>query len=176
MDSSNNEIEPKLFDLHPDLQSEINHHSFESKDEDLPQLDKSWQPQIIKMSFSDAIRICLKEKYATFKGRASRLEYTCFFIFEFVIVALTGLQYAFLGSDKFLGSMATRLQLLCCYGLCIPLFAVTVRRLHDIGKSGMLALLTFSPGIGFFISVFLLMAESQKSDNDYGPYVEVKKK
>jgi uncharacterized membrane protein YhaH (DUF805 family) len=56
------------------------------------------------------------------------------------------------------------------YGLSstIPAFAVAVRRLHDIGKSGWFLLLNFIPLIGAIVLLVWLCRDSD-SDNQYGP-------
>ena len=52
--------------------------------------------------------------------------------------------------------------------LLLPTFAVTVRRLHDIGKSGWWALITFT-GVGDIFLLFWLVKDSQPGENKYGP-------
>ena len=37
------------------------------------------------MGFTEAIRTCLREKYFTFKGRASRSEYWYYTLFMFLV-------------------------------------------------------------------------------------------
>lgn len=68
-----------------------------------------------QVSFGEAISTCFK-KYATFKGRARRSEYWWFMLFNFLITVVT----------CGIGSIV----------LLLPSWAVTVRRLHDNGRSG----------------------------------------
>lgn len=68
-----------------------------------------------KVGFTDALRICFK-KYATFTGRARRSEFWWFYLW-FLIFSL------------FTCGLALIVFL-------IPLASVTVRRLHDTGRSG----------------------------------------
>lgn len=68
-----------------------------------------------EVGFTDALRICFK-KYATFTGRARRSEYWWFGLWYFIFSVFTC-------------GLATIVFL-------IPLASVTVRRLHDTGRSG----------------------------------------
>jgi uncharacterized membrane protein YhaH (DUF805 family) len=69
------------------------------------------------------------KKYADFKGRASREEFWCFFVFGIVANALAGIVGLLFGFGPALGGLVGLL-------LLIPQVAVADRRLHDIGKSG----------------------------------------
>jgi uncharacterized membrane protein YhaH (DUF805 family) len=51
----------------------------------------------------------------------------------------------------------------------IPAFAVTVRRLHDIGKSGWWLLLLFIPLAGAVVIFIFMLLDSQPGTNKYGP-------
>ena len=91
------------------------------------------------MSFGEAIKTCF-QKYATFSGRARRSEYWYFYLFTF-LVSLALNCIPFFGALSFVWFLA---QL-------IPSLAVTVRRFHDIGKSGWNYLFIAIPGL-FLIS------------------------
>ena len=54
------------------------------------------------MDFKDSIKTCLKEKYASFSGRASRSEFWFFYLFGIVIYGICIL-LAVTISFKFLG-------------------------------------------------------------------------
>ena len=49
-----------------------------------------------------------------------------------------------------------------------PLISVTVRRLHDIDKSGWFMLLGLIPPIGFIILLYLLAQKGTEGPNKYG--------
>ena len=53
-------------------------------------------------------------------------------------------------------------------GPLIPSVAVTVRRLHDTGRSGWWYLISFAPLGGIVLLVFTCM-DSQQGTNVYGP-------
>lgn len=109
----------------------------------------------------------LTKKYAQFAGRARRKEYWYFALFNVMIsVALTVL-------DIVLGtySKASGIGLLDgIYGLAIliPCIAVTVRRLHDTGRSGWWLLIGFVPLIGGLVLLVFMVLDSKPGTNEYG--------
>ena len=50
----------------------------------------------------------------------------------------------------------------------IPGLAVAVRRLHDVGKSGWMILITLIPLIGAIWLLVLLVTDSNLGENQYG--------
>jgi len=52
--------------------------------------------------------------------------------------------------------------------ITIPFLAVGVRRLHDVGKSGWMLLITFIPLIGTIWFLVLLCTDSQQGSNKWG--------
>ena len=83
------------------------------------------------MDFQNSIKTCLKEKYASFSGRASRSEFWFFYLFGIAIYGICIL-LAVTISFKFLWVLG-----IFALGVFIPALAVTWRRLHDVNKSGM---------------------------------------
>lgn len=53
--------------------------------------------------------------------------------------------------------------------MLIPSIAVSVRRLHDIGKSGWMLLIYFIPLIGSIWLLILFLTDSEPGENKYGP-------
>jgi uncharacterized membrane protein YhaH (DUF805 family) len=51
----------------------------------------------------------------------------------------------------------------------IPGFAVSVRRLHDVGKSGWFLLIALIPLIGSIWILVLICLDGEKSNNKWGP-------
>lgn len=100
------------------------------------------------MTFTDAIKSCVG-KYATFKGRAPRSEYWWFNLF-YVLVSMC-MHAAFMGIGMGIGGLAglyvalNICSLLTVLVFFLPLLAVTVRRLHDIGRSAWWLLLCYVP-------------------------------
>lgn len=71
-------------------------------------------------------------KYADFKGRAPRSEFWIFFLFVLIIQALARVADVIFGGWLLGGAFSMLAGLL----LIVPQIAVTVRRLHDVGRSG----------------------------------------
>ena len=87
------------------------------------------------MSFGEAIKSVFS-KYATFSGRARRSEFWYFFLFNLVVSLVLGLI-----------PVLDILSFIWALGVLIPTLAVTVRRFHDIGKSGWNYLLFLIPSL-----------------------------
>ena len=115
------------------------------------------------MGFTEAIKTCFS-KYATFSGRARRSEYWYFCLFDWLITGiLTGMGYA-LNSKVLLGVSS-----IASLALIIPMLAVAVRRLHDIGKSGWFYLFFLIPLVGGIILLVWFCTDSAPGPNMYGP-------
>jgi uncharacterized membrane protein YhaH (DUF805 family) len=107
------------------------------------------------------------KQYADFSGRARRKEYWMFVLFNmiFAIVAMI--------LDNVLGIAMEGIGYGPLYGLyalamLIPGLAVTVRRLHDVGKSGWMILIALIPLIGSIWLLVLMVTDSNAGENQYG--------
>jgi len=123
---------------------------------------------------------CLKH-YADFKGRARRKEFWMFALFYWIFLVPGTLLWMLLFSllATHYGHIVMVFVTLG-YGpayvlaLLLPLLAVSVRRLHDLGRSGwwmLLSLASFIPVIGIFIPIGLIVLmclDSQSGANEYG--------
>ncbi len=108
------------------------------------------------------------KKYAEFQGRSQRKEYWMFTLFNFLAMVLLGAVGALLGGGGE-GGLGDVLQGLYGLGVLVPGIAVTVRRLHDIGKSGWWGLVALIPLIGSLILIYFAVKDSQPENNEYGP-------
>jgi len=137
------------------------------------------------MGFSDAVRVCMKEKYASFAGRATRAEYWYFVLFGCLVsigASMVGAILLFLGFALSGGDVEIAAGLaFIVYGIiyCIfilgficPSISVLVRRLHDTGRSGWWYWIIFIPYIGSIVILIFALLASQEHDNEYGPYVK----
>ncbi len=95
------------------------------------------------ISFIQVINTCFK-KYSIFKGRANRAEYWYWRLFEF-FVAYASFRLDQIIFEKSSGSFS----LFVFFITFLPGISVSVRRLHDLDKSGWWLLLPFL-GIFFF--------------------------
>ena len=115
------------------------------------------------------------KQYADFEGRARRQEYWMFALINAIIsLTLFGLAVVFLGALNNDTGATLAMLFYAMYGLyslfiLIPGIAVTVRRLHDIGKSGGWFFIGFIPLIGGIWLLVLLATDSQPEENEYGP-------
>lgn len=108
------------------------------------------------------------KKYAEFSGRSRRKEYWMFILFNAIFsYALMAIDYA-LGSQ--LESMPSMGFLGIIYNLIvlIPGLALSVRRLHDVNKSGWYLLLAFIPIIGWIWLFVLNVTNGTTGQNEYG--------
>ena len=103
-----------------------------------------------------------------FNGRANQAEYWYFTLFYFIIsIILSVVDFSLLGYDPMdatsMGVLSGLFNIVCI----IPSLSVTVRRLHDVNKSGwnMLWALTI---IGAFYVLYLEIIKGSEGDNDYG--------
>ncbi len=111
--------------------------------------------------------LAVLKNYAGFSGRARRKEYWMFTLFNiiFAIVAMI--------LDNVLGIAMAEIGYGPLYGLYtlavfIPGLAVSVRRLHDVGKSGWMILIVLIPIIGAIWLIVLLVTDSNLGENKYG--------
>ena len=125
------------------------------------------------MGFVDALTTVYRNKYATFSGRASRSEYWWGYL-GYVVIATVLQIFALVGAIALIdaGEIAALpglIALVGIIGMIIPSIAVSVRRLHDTGKSGWMLLIIFIPCIGFILWIVWMVEDGQAHDNAYGP-------
>ena len=99
-------------------------------------------------TFKEAVKSGFK-KYFSGRGRANRVEFWMWWLFVLIATAFVVVGWLMLPV------------------LVIPTISVTVRRLHDVGKSGWNVLLGLIPVVNFYI-IYLLVRRGDKGDNRYG--------
>jgi uncharacterized membrane protein YhaH (DUF805 family) len=106
-------------------------------------------------------------QYADFEGRARRKEYWMYTLF-YVIFALGAIFLDFIlgfaSGDLGYGL----LYVLYVFAMLIPTLAVSVRRLHDVGKSGWMLLVGLIPIVGAIWLLILFVSDSNPGGNEYG--------
>ena len=97
----------------------------------------------MNLTLTKSIKICFK-KYATFEGKATRLEYWSFVLFAFVgsMGFMFFDRYIFTSQSISWGSGP--MQLAWGLSIFIPLISVGSRRLHDTNRTGWWQLLVLS--------------------------------
>ena len=108
------------------------------------------------------------KKYAVFHGRSRRAEYWYFVLFNLIVAIVLAAIDSLLGTF----SSAQNIGLLSgIYSLAvlIPTLAVTIRRLHDIDRSGWWILINLVPLIGTIVLLVFALMDGTPGDNRYGP-------
>ena len=107
------------------------------------------------------------KKYAVFAGRSRRKEFWYFALFNIILGIVLGVMDRLLGTY----SPASNIGLLSgIYGMAIlvPSLAVTVRRLHDIDRTGWWILIGLVPFVGTIVPLVLALFEGTPGANRYG--------
>ncbi|MEW4307049.1 DUF805 domain-containing protein [Rossellomorea marisflavi] len=109
-------------------------------------------------------------QYADFNGRARRKEYWMYTLFSTLFGALLYL-LIFIGifMDS-LGFIMFGMVVFIIYALAlfVPTLAVTVRRLHDTGRSGFWYFINFVPFAGGIILLVFCCLDSENGNNPWG--------
>ena len=113
------------------------------------------------MGLQESIVTCFS-KYVEFTGRASRSEYWYWVLFV-VVVSLVLQMAGHLVHAR--GVLAGIFHL----AVLLPGIAVGVRRLHDVDKSGWLALIAFIPLIGALVLLYFAVQPGTQGPNRFGP-------
>ncbi len=101
----------------------------------------------------NAISVCLN-KYAVFTGRATRSEYWYFVLFLIIVSILSNFISTLMGSDL----AGLIIQVI----FWIPSLSVSIRRMHDVNKSGWFILVPI-------YSFILTVSPSTVGPNRFGP-------
>jgi len=111
------------------------------------------------------------KKYVQFSGRATRSEYWTFYLLNLVWFILIG----------FIFGVAVATELPIAIGLVgfvamvfifaqiLPGLAVSIRRLHDTGRSGAWWFINFVPSVGGIVFLVFMLLDGEEGDNEYGP-------
>jgi uncharacterized membrane protein YhaH (DUF805 family) len=105
-------------------------------------------------TFGEAIQVCL-QKYVVFSGRASRSEYWYFSLFTFLVQ---------LGALMVSDALANLLTV----AFLLPSLSVSVRRLHDIGKSAWNLLWGLFIVVGWIVLLVYAVRPGDPNTNAYG--------
>jgi uncharacterized membrane protein YhaH (DUF805 family) len=120
------------------------------------------------------------KKYAVFDGRARRKEYWFFILFNVLISMALGFidrlmenvvpetDLGIFGGGTYVGFLGI-FSGIYALGVMIPVMAVSVRRLHDTGRSGWWLLINFMPVIGAVVFFYFMILDSDPERNEYGP-------
>src|SRR5262245_31469173 len=122
------------------------------------------------MGFIEAVTTCLS-KYATFSGRAIRSEYwywmLAVMLASWVAMFLDAMVFGVNAFDPDPSGIGV-LNLLFSLAVLLPGLAVTVRRLHDVDRSGWWVLIVFTI-VGMLVLLYWMVIRGTVGDNRFGP-------
>ncbi|UFH32587.1 DUF805 domain-containing protein [Chryseobacterium sp. C-71] len=108
------------------------------------------------------------KQYADFSGRARRTEYWMYLLFNIIFLFAAAILDNILGL-KFSPEIPYGfIYMIYALAVFIPGLAVTVRRLHDVDKSGWFVLIAFIPLVGAIWLLILYCTEGTPGTNQYG--------
>jgi len=115
----------------------------------------------------------IKNRYAKFDGRASRSEFWYFILFYFILSIILGAIDTYminpmLGGTTLGTAQGGILQFVVALGLLIPSIALSIRRLHDTGKSGWWLLIALIPIAGALVLLYFYIVDSERGPNRFG--------
>lgn len=113
------------------------------------------------MGIQDYYLKVVRDNYSNFEGRARRSEYWYYTLANVLI----GLVLAII--DQSIGLKNFGIGTLYSLAVFIPGVAVSVRRLHDVNKSGWWLLIALT-GIGIFYLLYLYVQQGDQTMNEYG--------
>lgn len=114
------------------------------------------------LTFDQAVKRVLNN-YAGFTGRASRAEFWWFYLFLFIVSCVINTLFVITGLNIFQW-IAWAVNL----GLLIPSLAVSVRRLHDIGRAGGWIFINLIPIVGCILFIIWCVKPSEPEPNRFG--------
>jgi uncharacterized membrane protein YhaH (DUF805 family) len=107
------------------------------------------------------------KKYADFSGRARRMEYWMFVLFNVlisIVLAFIDKATGTLNADYGIGLLGGIFSL----AVLVPGLAVSVRRLHDTGRSGWWLLIGLIPLVGVIVLIVFMLQAGKPGSNQYG--------
>jgi uncharacterized membrane protein YhaH (DUF805 family) len=108
------------------------------------------------------------KKYAVFSGRARRMEFWYFVLFNLVVYIVLSLIDTLLGTYNIVSGVGL-LSGIYSLAVLIPTLALWVRRLHDIDRTGWWLLINLIPLIGTIVLLVFALTPGTPGSNRYGP-------
>ncbi len=113
----------------------------------------------------EAVKVFFRN-YTNFSGRSTRADYWWVMLASFLFGFCLGVITTVLKLDV---KTAGAIEGLICLAILVPSLALSVRRLHDINKSGWFLLIAFVPFVGGLILFIFTLLDSVNEGNNYGP-------
>jgi len=115
----------------------------------------------------DLVVECITKKFAAFSGRARRKEFWLFMLFYYVGALVLAFVDGFAGTfdpETGVAILSTLFSLV----FFLPALTVSIRRLHDIDRSGWWFLIGFIPLIGLIVLIVFYVKRGTADQNRYG--------
>jgi len=113
------------------------------------------------MTFSEAVKDGF-DHYTKFSGRAARPAYWWWFLFAILVGIGANIIDAIIGTFGVISGLVG-------LALLLPGLSVSIRRLHDINRSGWWILIFIIPIVGFILWLVWFLREGDPGENKYGP-------
>ncbi|MEO1492852.1 MAG: DUF805 domain-containing protein [Pseudomonadota bacterium] len=121
------------------------------------------------MGFAEAVKMALMQRFADFQGRSRRSEYWWFFLFQFLFSLVGQILIGVLAAAiPIVGGILGIVFLIAIIAMIIPGIAVSIRRLHDLDKSGWWLLIGLIPLAGLILLYWFCLTGTD-GDNRFGP-------
>lgn len=110
------------------------------------------------------------KRYAEFAGRSDRKEFWYYVLFYVIVSAILSIvdRTLFFGAMEADGTALNPLTSIFALASLIPTIAVSVRRLHDTGRSGWWVLLWLVPLVGWIPLLIWYCQKGHAEPNGYG--------
>ena len=120
-------------------------------------------------TFVDYAVQTITKNYANFNGRARRKEYWgTMLVYMIVAVILSMLMNITFWISEYLSYFFVLVASIFYLAMIVPIIALTVRRLHDVDKSGWWYFISLVPLIGGIWLLILLCTEGTRGENQFG--------
>ena len=116
--------------------------------------------ETVKNNFNQYFIQVLKTQYFDYKGRSNLAQFWNYYLYSAVVGFIIGLILGLLHIQI--------LALIAGIALFIPGICIGIRRLHDLGLSGLWYLIVFIPFIGSLSLLLMFSLPGEKSANAYG--------
>ena len=116
--------------------------------------------ETVKNNFNQYFIQVLKTQYFDYKGRSNLAQFWNYYLYSAVVGFIIGLVLGLLHIQI--------LALIAGIALFIPGICIGIRRLHDLGLSGLWYLIVFIPFIGSLSLLLMFSLPGEKSANAYG--------
>ena len=120
------------------------------------------------VDFGTAVKLGF-QRYVDFSDRSTRAEYWWWGLFSVVVSFALFIADTLTGNSSTFGWLGGLLETLFTLATIIPSLALSVRRLHDINRTGWWLLLLFVLVIGWIVLIVWAIERGDEGPNKYGP-------